>query len=713
MNGNGGYIKLGMVVVGGSLLALTLGPKLWHKAFENYTGVVNAPLRYDSSQAVSEREFNRLADKLTRQARQERALRQTEKEEHAFARRLKVNMLMNTRSFNKEAPFPHIGYFREAGIRQYEGPATCLKCHETMKVSDDHGKVREVGTLDDVLDTVHFTFQSKADGFTTYGYDGRQVNGNGSRAIPVGKVDRACGIPGSFTWTGWADLVKTYPGEKPGGSTEVTRSEGCGQCHIGGNYHPATEAMMPVGQVPNEAKQGVDCLICHSAKYDMNQRYVIQDQHGRRWNQDRSLEAALTVGQPGRDNCLFCHQHNLGGDIEAALADNAAPRKLGHENQRLLHPGAKRGTSVMAGRDVHGAANMACTDCHVPQGHRIPRGAAGVDLVANDLPGRVVSCESCHTAAPHVKDTDDRALLNGHVDRLACEACHVKELSADNVVLRDWLHPTWNAEEGVWVYTDILRSGKARVGMQFLWFNGNGTFLANALGNHPLGGEGYDPFMGLLSKITDAEAIAQVRQAAVQLKQRYPEIDVDDYVRRATDPLSYLTPQQLAERAKVVEANLRPLMEKGKSKLTPFKVFNALMYEDLGNQGPFGGMILPFDYPTYYEKGDPAASVVKALSNPLIRRMYEAPFKLFMMDEFMKYFGVKSWNTTYPMKDGKLDNVAGRWMRQMGTLMVNHGVTEKGRGCKECHSASGIITFEQLGYPPERAAELRKLPELR
>jgi hypothetical protein len=25
----------------------------------------------------------------------------------------------------------------------------------------------------------------------------------------VGKIDRACGIPGSFSWTGWAALVES------------------------------------------------------------------------------------------------------------------------------------------------------------------------------------------------------------------------------------------------------------------------------------------------------------------------------------------------------------------------------------------------------------------------------------------------------------------------------------------------------------------------
>lgn len=178
-----------------------------------------------------------------------------------------------------------------------------------------------------------------------------------------------------------------------------------------------------------------------------------------------------------------------------------------------------------------------------------------MDLVADDLPDREVSCESCHTRAPH-NNSQDRALLNGHVARLACETFHIKALQETSVVLRDWVHPTWNAAEGSFEPTDIDRSGAPGKGLTFLWFNGNGTFLA-------------------------------------------------------------------------------AVMALGESRIYPFKLFNALMYEDMGNQGPFGAMILPFDYPVYYETGDSRAAVAQAVRNPIVARMYQTPFKLYMMDDFM------------------------------------------------------------------------------
>jgi len=679
----------------------------YNAVFESYTGVVNAELTYDSSKPLSDSEFEALAGALTKERQMREASLIVGEGHGEFTTKVREEMLMNTRSFRNRNTYNHIEYFRKAGIRQYEGPQTCLECHETMKVRKNDGTYQEVHTMQDVLTSVHFTFQSMAAGFTTYGYDGRKVN-EGMHKIPVGKIDRACGIPGSFSWTGWAALVKAKPHSSNG--KEVTRSEGCGQCHIGGNYHPATEKMMPIGDIPTAAEEGVDCLICHSASYDMNQRYAMQVKHGIRWNQDRSMRAAMTVGKPGNDNCLNCHQHNMGGD---AYAHNIAAKNLGYKNQRLLHAGAKRGNPFSYESDVHYRAGLVCTDCHVPEGHKIPRGTKGTDLVANDLPGKTGACENCHTSAPHTENPVTRVILNGHTSRLACESCHITHLEKNNVVLRDWVHPTWNEEEGIWTPTDILWSGKAGTGFTYLWFNGNGTFLANALGANPNKNTEYNPLMNQLARITDPIAVQQIREAAIELKKRYTDIDVDAYVAAVTNSTSQLSPKLLAKRKRLIEAKIRPLMNMAESKIYPFKLFNALMYEDMGNQGPYGAMILPFDYKTYYETGNAKKAVEVAIQNPIVQRMYQYPFKQYMMDEFMAYFGVDTWNTTFPLQNGKLQNVEPHWMRQMGSLMVNHGISREAHECTACHAQNGIMDFEGLGYQPERVKDLRNLPELK
>ena len=676
--------------------------------FEGYTGVVNEPLHYPNSVEVSSAEFEAIAEELRHDAVYRRARQITAATTDSFTRSVRIQMISRTPSFVREAEYPHVRYFREASILQYKGPETCLRCHETMNVTDAEGNTHSVNTMADILNTVHYRFQSTAGGFTTYGYDGRQVNTE-TRPIPVGKIDRACGVPGSFTWTGWAALIKTVP-EHAHGDT-VLRSEGCGQCHIGGGYHPATEQMMPEGFIPTPevAEEGIDCLICHSATYDMNQRYVMEDEHGHmRWNQDRSLRSAMTVGRPGNENCLNCHQHNMGGDT---YDYNRSAQAIGVMNQRLLHATAKRGNPFSPQHDVHYRAGIVCLDCHRPQGHKIPRGNRGTDLVANDLPGVRVDCEMCHTAAPHVRNEVTRVILNGHVSRIACETCHIKQLLPFNNVLKDWVHPTWNAEEGMYTPTAVYSSGAPNRGMTYLWFNGSGTFLANALGANPNRNPDYNPLMNQMTRVTDPVAIQSIAENTRELRQRF-QLDSAAYLRAAVENLSQLSPEMLQRRQRAVEDFLRDKMNEGESRIYPFKLFNAMMLEDLNNEGPFGAMILPFDYATYFETGDPVQSVRTAISHPIIRGMYGTVFKHYMMDEFMRYFGVGEWDTRYPLDEGNW-NVEPRWMRQMGTLMVNHGIEATGRTCSDCHRPDGILDFEALGYRPERVRDLENLPELR
>ncbi|MGE3958176.1 MAG: nitrite reductase [Vicinamibacterales bacterium] len=554
-------------------------------------------------------------------------------------------------TFGRDTGLDHIERFRKAGIREYRGPETCLQCHAEMTVKDGHGGYVRVNTRENIQQSVHFGL-NKFSGFNTYGFNGKQVEG-----IPMGKIDRACGIPGSFTWTGWATLVKTKGGE--------LRSDGCGQCHAGGQYGPITGTMFP-GYTPTDDEfAATDCLMCHSTAYDMDRKYVVQDPNGRfRWNQDRSMKAAMAVARPTSDTCLRCHEHNHGGDM---YEKNEAAQHLGYINRRLLHPGAKRGNPTRD-MDVHYKAGLQCLDCHESHGHAIARGPRGTDLVSNDLPGVDVSCQKCHTNAPHIQNTTTRAFLNAHTEKLACETCHITKLTDDNVVLRDWTDPVFNEEEGIWLYRDLLRSGKPGEGLIYRWHNGDGTFMAGALGDNPNGLRLYRAF----TTTPDAPFIGF------------------DY-------------------AGYYERTFRPLATRGVSKISPFKRFNAKMFEDMGNQGPFGGMLLPFDYNVYYETGKPKDAVLKAMADPLIQQMYGTMFKAYMMDDFMRYMGIeKGW--TIPFQG----DLQPKWMRQDATLMLNHSITKDAVQCRSCHApeGQGIMPFEALGYPPARVQDLRALPEL-
>jgi len=638
----------------GVLLAI-LATLVWW----NYSNIINWVIPYQhrpekidfAVEKVSDQEFERIASDLQKEHTTYTSI-DTSARNSAVYDLVAKQLAGNVPSFSKRAGLVHIDRFRKAGIREYRGAQTCLRCHQTMRVKDGRGGYTTEKTRDNIERSVHFGL-NKFEGFNTYGFNGEKVEG-----IPMGKIDRACGIPGSFTWTGWATVVTAKDGK--------TYSDGCGQCHPGGQYGPMTGTMFPGYSPTIEEFESVDCLICHSTAYDMNEKYVVQDDNGKyRWNQDRSMKAAMAAVRPTSDNCLRCHEHNHGGDM---YAGNVAAQNRGYKNPRLLHPGAKRGNPTR-GADIHYQAGLQCLDCHESHGHLIARGTRGTDLVSNDLPGVEVSCEKCHTNTPHVQDKTQRAFLNAHIDKLACETCHITHLADDNVVLRDWTEPVFNEEEGIWIYKDILRSGKPGEAITYRWHNGNGTFMAGALGDNPNGLSLYKAFA------------------------TYPD-----------------TPYVEFDYASYYEKTFRPLGRMGKSKISPFKRFNAKMYEDMGNQGPFGGMLLPFDYNTYYETGDAKASVLKAMEDPIIEMMYGVVFKKYMMDAFMNYMGIEEgWSI--PFK-GKIE---GKWMRQDATLMINHSITKNAMKCESCHASKekGIMPFEELGYPPERVKDLRNLEELK
>jgi hypothetical protein len=218
--------------------------------------------------------------------------------------------------------------------------------------------------------------------------------------------------------------------------------------------------------------------------------------------------------------------------------------------------------------------------------------------------------------------------------------------------------------------------------------------------------------MEQMTHLDDSTVRKAIMPALLELIKKY-NIDPEKYIKAVTNTLSQLPPEMVEKRKKVIEDNLRNIMNKGDSRIYPFKLFNAYMFEDMSNQGPFGAMILPFDYAVYYETGNTRNAVIAAIKNPIVKRMYELPFKLYMMDEFMYYFGVDGWKTEYPLNDdGELRNVEPHWMRQMGTLMVNHGIQKEGRECVQCHTPKGIMNFKMLGYSPERIKDLENLKEL-
>jgi len=571
-----------------------------------------------------------------------------------LAKELKTDFPVLSRTFD------HVERFREDGILAYEGPATCLGCHQTILFDDGSGQTHDVDLMDNLTSSAHYRF------FTTDHNNVWGFNGELADNFAMGKLNRPCPKPGSFAMTAWAELVVTAAGD--------TLSEGCGQCHIGGQYQAPLGEMMPLYKTLSREKDAIDCLICHAAAYDMNRKQVVVDDNGRaRWSQDRSLKAALSVGTPSAEACLRCHQHNFGGDI---YVDPAGPQysqslqNLGKERPRIQHPGSKRGTPYSPTWDVHAAAGMSCLECHQTRGHLMAKGTHTTTMMANDLPEVEVSCLYCHDDPPHDTDSEYGTGLNDHLEKLACQTCHIPSLHPDNVTRRDFSTTVFEEHPGIHIYNDVLKQTAPGEGIAYVWWNGDSTFLGNPIGDNPNGAGLYTFY--------DA-------------KHRWPEFEDFDYEGWFEDVM-------------------RPIARAGRpSKIYPMKRFNGRQHIDLTNIGPFGGMFVPYNLPNYYRDGKPGQAAQAEMHKSMMGMMYGWMFKIYMLDRFMSYMQIDTWNT------GDLDELrAGRkmeprWLPTDAMLEISHAIRLEGAlSCNDCHGPDGVMDWQVLGYTKDETVELRQ-----
>lgn len=558
------------------------------------------------------------------------------------------------------ARLEHIARFEEAGITAYNGPETCLQCHREIHFEDENGIAHSADLMDNVTNSVHYRFFSKEHP-NVYGFNGELADN-----FAMGKINRPCPKPGSFAMTAWAEIVVTTAGD--------TLSEGCGQCHIGGQYQAPLGEMMPLYQTLEQEKAAIDCLICHSVAYDMNQKQVVTDSSGRnRWGQDRSLKAALAVTTPSAEACLRCHQHNFGGDI---YIDEAGPefmqslRNTGTTRPRVLHPGSKRGTPYSPTWDVHAAAGVACIECHHTQGHLMAKGTHTTTMMANDLPHVEVDCLDCHDNPPHDASTELGQGLNLHMDRLACQVCHIPSLHEDNVSRRDFATTEFEESEGLHIYHDELKLNQPGEGIAYIWWNGDATFLGNPIGDNPNGA-------GLYSFYT--------------ADQRWPEFEDFDY-------------------KGWYEEVMRPIAQNGRpSKLYAMKRFNGRQHIDLGNMGPFGGMFVPYNLPEYYQFGKATQAARVEMDKSMMGMMYGLMFKYYMLDKFMSFMAIDGWDTSAYSDVMAGRNMEPRWLPNDAMLEISHGIRLEGAlTCHNCHGPDGVLDWEMLGYTSEEIKELSR-----
>jgi octaheme c-type cytochrome (tetrathionate reductase family) len=227
--------------------------------------------------------------------------------------------------------------------------------------------------------------------------------------------------PATGQLLGKKNLINTF-------CTNARGNEGaCAQCHAG--YGWVDDSFDFTDQTK------IDCLVCHDNTglyYRMPQStgnaacaIMFENVPPLGWKR-----MAQHVGMPRRRNCGQCHFYG-GGDDGA---------KHGDLDSSLFHPDKAL--------DVHmdeKGLNFSCSVCHVTKNHLWAGSRYNVtakDTQGTGKPGLrrdVATCESCHGIAPHPKRSVAGFKLNDHVDRIACQTCHIPKLARGGVAtMTDW-----------------------------------------------------------------------------------------------------------------------------------------------------------------------------------------------------------------------------------------------------------------------------------
>ncbi len=309
-------------------------------------------------------------------------------------------------------------------ITSYEGPATCIGCHEVE--------------ASEMLQSLHMQWSGPTPELT---------NTNGE---PYGKS---------------RDGINTFC------TYAMSSKSACFSCHVRAD-----------GNAPDAAKaEDVDCLMCHNDTYqrtfevdpkntvdvtnvdgenrtyvfgkvDDNGNYNTVPDYGKMPEGTTMVNLARTVHMPTNTSCLRCHAKAGGGDWtkRGDMGLNSA--------------------DATVEQDVHLAkdgAGLSCVDCHSALNHKIA--GRGIDLRQTEA--AAPTCGACHTTSPHSSST-----LNRHAGgQVSCQVCHIRTFAKGGAteMSRDWSKPTWNAAfcsgQGGYVGEEVK---EANVKPEYVWWDG-------------------------------------------------------------------------------------------------------------------------------------------------------------------------------------------------------------------------------------------------
>lgn len=239
---------------------------------------------------------------------------------------------------------------------------------------------------------------------------------------------------GHWTWEGETNRVAGLEGEVIGKMNllnnfciAVPSNEGrCAQCHPSFGWKSTT----PPEFFENE--NNVDCLICHDTTGEYRKHpsanggggppALVIDGTTTVVDAAQLQEVAYNVGTPSRHNCGQCHFYAGGGDNV----------KRGEMSTALSDPAPEL--------DVHmGGLNFSCQTCHGVANHHI----RGFETHHVGEGGESARCERCHgeTNVHNSPGGFFNNVLNFHIDRVACETCHLPAFARALPTKVEWY---WN-----------------------------------------------------------------------------------------------------------------------------------------------------------------------------------------------------------------------------------------------------------------------------
>ena len=205
--------------------------------------------------------------------------------------------------------------------------------------------------------------------------------------------------------------------------------------------------------------------------------------YGYIWNQNAFTSLGeldspyITLQDPSNDNCAQCHGI-VQTDPEQLVtltgcsldAWQTATTGQVFSGQRISLSGVNLNDkeSINHSWDIHAERGLQCTDCHFSLNnpaysqtddesrpahlqfdprrleigeylqkpdHNFARGQSAQYTIAPELKGTMRRCDSCHDASLHA---DWLPYVDRHMQELACESCHIPQLSATAVQSYDW-----------------------------------------------------------------------------------------------------------------------------------------------------------------------------------------------------------------------------------------------------------------------------------